>query len=164
MIVVAIVGILAAIAIPTMARYIKRSKATEPLMNLRKMYDASAMYFAGERSGATGTIVAKQFPDTQVATPANGTCCVSPGGKCAPNNFYWQTGPWQALHFAVDDPFWYSYEYTSSGSDATATFRADAHGDLDCNTVYSTYERSGSVDARLNVVGAAGLFIDKDTE
>src|SRR5262249_41696797 len=156
MIVITIIGLLAAIAIPSLARYIKRAKATEPLLNLRKIYDSASMYFAAERGGGTGTIVPKQFPDPIAATPALSFCCVSPGGKCAPNNVWWQRPTWQALHFAVDDPFWFSYVFHSSGTDSTATFRADAHGDLNCDSIRSTYERRGSVDAHLNVVGAAG--------
>ena len=47
MIVVAIVGILASVAIPAYVRYIRRSKTTEPLMNIRKMYDSAIVYFNG---------------------------------------------------------------------------------------------------------------------
>ena len=41
MIVVAIMGLLAAIAIPAFTKYIRRSKTSEAVMNLRKLFDGS---------------------------------------------------------------------------------------------------------------------------
>ena len=41
MIVVAIIGILAAVAIPAFMKYIRRSKTVEATMNVRKLFDSS---------------------------------------------------------------------------------------------------------------------------
>ena len=164
MIVVAIIGILAAVAIPAYARYIRRSKTTEPLLNLRKMFDAATLYYQGERSDAVGNVLAKQFPSPRPDTPPLGFCCVSPGGKCVPSPLYWSNPTWQALHFGVDDPFYYSYQFVSAGTDRTATFDAVAHGDLNCDTSYSTYERSGSIDVAGNVTPSPGLHVVNDIE
>src|SRR6476659_6167534 len=84
MIVVAIIGILAAVAIPAFMKYIRRSKTTEATMNIRKLYDSSVSYYEGEHATITGTIVAKQFPVTAATTPALTACCAAVGGKCAP--------------------------------------------------------------------------------
>ena len=164
MIVVAIIGILAAVAIPAFMKYIRRSKTSEASMNIRKIYDSSVSYFEAEHANATGSILPKQFPGTQATTPALATCCGSAGGKCAPNPAYWATVSWQALNFGVDDPFYYAYAYTGSGTDKASSFKADAFGDLNCDAVYSTYERSGSVDAQFNVTGGSGLFVVNDIE
>src|SRR5262249_51162225 len=133
MIIVAIVGILASVAIPAYVRYIRRSKTTEPLMNIRKMYDSAIVYFNGEHSDPTGSILPRQFP-AAIAIPVPGTCCVSPGGKCQPSYIYWTNKTWQSLHFSVDDPFYYNYAFQSSGTDTTAKFAAQAIGDLTCDT------------------------------
>ena len=61
MIVVAIIGILASVAIPAFMKYIRRSKTVEATMNIRKMFDATVSYFASERADSTGQILAKQF-------------------------------------------------------------------------------------------------------
>ena len=74
MIVVAIIGILAAVAIPAFMKYIRRSKTTEAAMNIRKMYDSTVSYFESEHATATGDIIARQFPASKVWTPA-GTAC-----------------------------------------------------------------------------------------
>jgi len=56
MIVVAIIGILAAIAIPAFLRYIKNSKAAEAEQNMKKMSEGAKAYFTSEQrySPATG--------------------------------------------------------------------------------------------------------------
>ena len=46
MIVVSIIGILAATALPAFMKYIRRSKTVEAMMNVRKLYDSSVAYFA----------------------------------------------------------------------------------------------------------------------
>src|SRR5262245_63582545 len=92
MIVVAIIGILAAVAIPAFMKYIRRSKTTEATMNIRKLFDSSVSYFEDEHAARSGTILAKQFPATSTITPAT-QCCSNAGGKCAPaawvNNTTW---------------------------------------------------------------------------
>src|SRR5262249_6272292 len=121
MIVVAIIGILAAVAIPAFMKYIRRSKTTEASMNVRKMFDSSVAYYEAEHTDALNNITAKQFPATAAVTPALGTCCGSVGGKCAPNATLWNTGAtaatWTALNFSVDDPFYFMYAYQSAGTD-----------------------------------------------
>ena len=162
MIVVAIIGILASVAIPAYVRYIRRSKTTEPLFNIRKMYDSAVLYYDGEHSDSSGTILPRQFPTGTLLTP--GSCCVFPGGKCVPSPVFWTAMTWQALHFSVDDPFYYAYQFHSGGTDRTATFRAAAYGDLTCDTVLSTYERIGSVDVGNNVIPSPGLHVVNDLE
>jgi type IV pilus assembly protein PilA len=162
MIVVAIIGILAAVAIPAYIRYIRRSKTTEPLLNIRKMYDSAILYFDGEHSDSSGGILPRQFPTN--AGPVPGSCCVFPGGKCVPSPTYWLATTWQSLHFSVDDPFYYAYQFQSAGADTTATFHAQAFGDLTCDGVLSTYERIGSVDSGGTVVPSPGLHIENDLE
>lgn len=75
MIVVAIIGILAAIAIPAFLRYIKTSKAAEAEQNMKKMTEGSKAYFTSEQRytpttgdqpwhvpGAVGTNTAPGMP------------------------------------------------------------------------------------------------------
>jgi type IV pilus assembly protein PilA len=165
MIVVAILGILAAVAIPAFMKYIRRSKTTEASLNVRKLYDSSVAYFDSDHTDATGTIVPHQFPASQAITPGF-ACGCQPGGKCAPAPLValWQTTQWTALNFAVSDPFYYEYQYDSAGADATSSFVAHAYGDLDCNKTFSTFERNGSLDSQMNVMGGAGLYIVNDIE
>src|SRR5262249_50259930 len=152
MIVVAIIGILAAVAIPAFMKYIRRSKTTEASMNVRKLFDSSVSYFDSEHTDSTGTILPRQFPTSQVLTPAGGACGCCVGGKCDPKPIVaqWQTSQWTALNFSVSDPFYYQYQYGSNGTDSASSFVAHAYGDLDCNTTFSTFERQGTVDSQMN--------------
>jgi type IV pilus assembly protein PilA len=158
MIVVAIIGILAAVAIPAFMKYIRRSKTSEATMNIRKIFDSSVSYFEGEHADRGGTILAKQFPTTSVLTPAT-SCCGGAGDKCVPNAAQWQTSStWNALNFSVDDPHYYRYRYDSTGTGTGSQFTAGAHGNLNCDATESTFERIGTVDATGNVSGGSGLY------
>src|SRR5512140_1076118 len=106
MIVVAIIGILAAVAIPAFMKYIRRSKTTEATMNIRKLYDSSVAYFESEHADQTGKILARQFPNEVLWTPNGpGVCCANVGQKCDPAKFVndWKVPSWTALNFSVDD-------------------------------------------------------------
>ncbi len=166
MIVVVVIIILGAVVVPALMKLIRHSKTTEATMNIRKLFDASVSYYGSEHSDATGTILAKQFPPSAGPSPgAKGSCCGQPGDKCPPSPTNFQGDTWSALNFALDeDPFYYVYQYVSSGTDTGASFRAYAFGDLDCDSVYSTYMRAGKVLGDHSVSGGSGLFIKDDIE
>jgi len=167
MIVVAIIGILAAVAIPAFMKYIRRSKTVEATMNVRKLFDSSVSYFEGEHAGPKGDPLAKQFPQSVGPAPgAPGSCCGSghKGDKCVPAPTNFAGDSWSALNFSVDDPFYFVYQYTSAGSETDANFQAWAFGDLDCDGTFSTYERSGSVMTDRSVSGGSGLYTKNEIE
>ncbi|HEY7954303.1 MAG: type IV pilin protein [Polyangia bacterium] len=166
MIVVAIIGILAAVAIPAFMKYIRRSKTVEATMNIRKMYDSSVSYYEGEHATAAGAIVAKQFPGegATITAPTANSCCGQPGDKCAPAPSNFDNPTWASLNFSVDDPFYFWYTYASTGTDTGAAFTATANGNLDCDSTYSTFSRVGSVMADRSVTGGSGLFTNNEIE
>ena len=170
MIVVAIIGILAAVAIPAFMKYIRRSKTSEATMNIRKLYDSSVSYFNTEASNRDGTVLPRQFPNNNDPTPddwAGQTCAGGDSAKYTPDPQTWAADTWQALNFAVEDPFYYRYTYASTGADATgpeSQFTARAEGDLNCDQVLSTFERVGNVDDSNNITGGAGIYANKELE
>lgn len=166
MIVVAILGILAAVAVPAFLKYIKRSKTTEATMQLRKLYDSSATYFATDWATSAGAILDHQFPATETNTPGvasvGATKIVTPETVWSAAN----SATWTALNFAVTDPHLYTYQYDSTGSTSTdnaSQFTASAFGNLDDDGTYSTFVRFGSVD-NMETTGSAGLFISNELE
>ena len=167
MIVVAIIGILAAVAIPAFMKYIRRSKTTEATMNIRKMFDATVSYHAAERADPTGLILAKQFPTQQSWSPTQAYCCAQAGQKCAPanSNTLWTQPTWQALNFSVDDPFYYSYETMGTGGAATGDkYNLEASGDLNCDKNYSLYRRTAAIDSNYAVSGGSGLYSNNELD
>jgi type IV pilus assembly protein PilA len=165
MIVVAIIGILAAVAIPAFMKYIKKSKTAEARQMVRKIYEGARTYYM-DRSARRGfgPQLAQQFPSASVATtPALGTCCTG-SDRCAPSVSYWADPTWVALQFSVDDPHYYSYAYTTF--DPLTGFTANAFGDLDCDGFYSTFEMQGTIDLGVSdgITGQAGLYRENDLE
>ena len=165
MIVVAIIGVLSAVAIPAFLKYIKRSKTVEATMNLRDMFDSAVSYFASEHAEEDGSIVPNQFPEAQALTPAE----LSPGIKNEPAPLIWDTETWHALNFAVGDPHYYSYEYVSTGAMERTTMRdseftAIARGDLDGDGEASLFSRVATVNDDMTVAGGAGIYMDNELE
>ena len=127
MIVVAIIGILAAVAIPAFMDYMKKSKKTEASLQLNKIAKNSKVYYTTNASFVQGT---------QAATPA-ATCCAAGGvTKCPKDATAWAVPTWQELDFQIDEDHLFVYTYAStSNTAATAT----AVGDLDCDGTQITY-------------------------
>ncbi len=160
MIVVAIIGILAAVAIPSFLKYGRRSRTSEATLNVRKLFDGSVAYYAAEHADRDGVVLPHQFPGTVASSSgtAASACDAGASRKIVPIPQAWKHPTWQGLNFAIDDPHYYVYSYESEGVGIAAHFSARATGDLDCNGVTSTFERVGEVDDQNNVVGGAGIF------
>ena len=130
-----------------------RSETEEATVNLRKLFDSSVAYFEHEMVDNSGRILPKSFPPSTGPTPA-GSPCDYPGRRYPENSKLWSdNATWSALMFSVDEPHYYRYTYLSEGSGKTARFTVRAYGDLNCNGVWSTFERLGSVDPQGNVRG-----------
>ncbi|MEI8254321.1 MAG: type II secretion system protein [Deltaproteobacteria bacterium] len=163
MVVVTILGILASVAIPSFLKYMRRARTTEAVDKLAYLYRASATYFLGERglrAYGAGTLVDSQFPGTQGLSPA----AVNAGVRAIDPATTWLTPTWQALSFGIADPHYYSYQYDSAGTGTSSAFTARAMGDLDGDSNYSTFERSGGSDSARQVVGSAGLYLVNELE
>jgi prepilin-type N-terminal cleavage/methylation domain-containing protein len=126
MIVVAIIGILAAVAIPAFMDYMKKSKKTEASLQLNKISKNDKTYFI-TNAGFVAT-------DGAVNPGANGDACTGPNKHFATVD--WSALPgWKDLDFQIDEPNLFSYTYTGGSSSASAV----AVGDLDCDTTLITY-------------------------
>jgi len=136
MIVVAIIGILAAVAIPSFMDYIKRSKKTEANLQLNKIGKNAKRVYSETSSYVVGT--ATQLP----AKPAGvGGCCGGPNNHCASDAKAFSVElTWKALDFQIDEDNLFLYDYNG----AATTFTATAVGDLDCDGTPITYTLTGT--------------------
>jgi prepilin-type N-terminal cleavage/methylation domain-containing protein len=169
MIVVAIIGLLSAIAIPAFTRYVKRARSAEAAEHLNKLWAGSVTYYTADVfvQSATGSIVRpKQFPGPASEPLADGgpTCCSNPGGKCPASDAAFAQPVWEALNFSIPDPYNYKPFYRSAGVGAAATFEATAVGDLDCDTVTSTFTRLGGIGAGGDITGGATPMVTNELE
>jgi type IV pilus assembly protein PilA len=138
MIVVAIIGILAAVAIPAFMDYMKRSKKTEAALQLNKIgKNAKRVY-----SESSSYVVGSAGPTP--AKPGGGGCCGGPNNHCVavPATFA-ADATWKALDFQIDEDSLFYYNYTGT---ATA-FTALATGDLDCDNTEIVYTLAGTATA-----------------
>ena len=162
------VGASMAFVIPAFMKYTQRAKTSEATMNLRKAFDGSVAYYNEEMADRTGRILPRQFPNTVETPPHNEwhrqVCKDGRSQKFQPTASTWDAHTWQALNFAIEDPFYYKYTYISKGTGAGSHFTIRATGDLNCDGVFSTFERIGTVDAENNVSGPAGTFTMKELE
>ena len=78
MIVVAIIGLLASIAIPSFMHYIAKARSTEARMHIEKIYNGARVYWMEPhaQAGVVGSLP-PQFPVSKAATPALRCCVIS---------------------------------------------------------------------------------------
>src|SRR4051812_3809084 len=167
MIVVAIIGVLAAVAIPAFLKYIRRSKTAEATMNLRKMYDGAVAYYVGEHADINGVIANKQFPASAPTVPslATLTATMQAGLRYTSSPTDWKQGGWASLDFSVADPQYFAYTFnnTSTGTGVNAGAEMVANGDMNANKVYSWFQRDmhGTLEG---VQGGTSMYTSNEIE
>jgi prepilin-type N-terminal cleavage/methylation domain-containing protein len=129
MIVVVIIGILAAVAIPMFMSHMTHAKSSEAMLQLNKLaIDAKTYYFANTK-----------YPQgTATVLPgADGAACAQ-SDRHFPVTTAWSSDPiWSVLGFQIDEKNYFSYHFTSTSSTQA---QALAVGDLDCDTTKITYQ------------------------
>jgi type IV pilus assembly protein PilA len=170
MIVVAIIGILAAIAIPAFINYIRRSKTAEAGNNLRNMFQGAAAYYQSETwtmqgvvraSGAAASTACAASTDGTMNTPGVGKSQVVLTSAANPGL--------SAIGFSLADPVYYQYNISASanmcGNAAGANiYTFNAIGDLDGDGTQSTFELAVGSDTNNQLFRAPGLYITNELE
>ncbi len=160
MIVVAIVGILAVLAIYGVRKYIANAKTTEARNSLGQIAKDAATAFERETmSSATMATATRTGVSRQLCLSASATV---PVGGAAPLGRKYQSSKadWEVdkatlhkgfacLRFSMDAPQYYLYNYTitNAGSSAGDTFTASALGNLNGDAVESTFTLIGAINA-----------------
>jgi type IV pilus assembly protein PilA len=161
MIVVAIIGVLAALAIFGVRRYLATAKTAEAKETLGAIARAGSAAY--ERESYSNEMLA-DGASSAVAMHALCLSAVAFVPPAAPQNKKYQpstadnadfnTGDqlngWKCLKFGMTQPIYYSYTYAKGigtcNSGATANgFEVCAHGDLDGNGITSTFARGADV-------------------
>jgi prepilin-type N-terminal cleavage/methylation domain-containing protein len=161
MIVVAIIGLLAAISIPAFSRYVKKSRTAEAAGHLNKLWVGSVSYYIADhftQQGIQTTALPKQFPGPVSEQLAGGglDCCAHAGAKCPGRDAGFDGAVWRGLGFAIVDPYSFKPSYVSDGVGSSATFTAVATGNMDCDALRSTFTRRGGIStASGDVTGGA---------
>ncbi|WP_044986176.1 type IV pilin protein [Sorangium cellulosum] len=193
MIVVAIIGVLAALAIFGVRRYLASAKTSEAKNNVGAISRGAAAAYERESAaseiltpGTTAAGASHQLCDSVTATVPAGIASVQ-GLRYQPTAAEFQAGSstegWPCLRFSISQPIYYMYDYrrgaqTAAGAaagspDPTATagatdsFETSAQGDLDADgpapTNLSVFARGGSVVAG-ELILATQVFISNEYE
>ena len=161
MIVVAILGILAALAIPAFIGYVRRSKTSEATGNVNSIFKSAASYMAVERT--TRGMTASTASYCAVGNEAR-----NPGTPNKDKQRYVPGASAQALGFSIADFVYYGYGFTGSagcGKAAnTAVYTFFAQGDLDGDTTTSNFELAAGTDSEITLYHARGFYIENEIE
>lgn len=168
MVVVAILGILAAVAVPAFLGYRRRAHTAEVPLNLNNMYKLAASLYSSEYTGRGATSLAVR---SCVASPS----ALTPATPGSTKQSFVPTLGFQQLGFTVSDMVLYGYAIDSIGLPAELfcssagvvnspvyTFRAQ--GDLDADTILSTFELAVGSDHHGHLYHAAQMFTQSETE
>ncbi len=164
MIVVSIIGVLAALAIYGVARYLRHAKTAEATRALGAIENGSRQQYEretpwGDPSSVMTLAWVHSFCPPDGPTPAS----VPMASKAPVVAGQWDTQGWACLKFAIDAPSYYSYQYASnSGTGTAAVYSAYAFGDLDGNGVQSTFRLVGVGGPGGDAVRQSWLAINED--
>jgi type IV pilus assembly protein PilA len=142
MIVVAIIGVLSALALYGVSRYLKHAKSAEATANLGSIENGARQQY--QRETSWGVADSQLFVHTFCPTTALTPSVVPKSAKAMTPTSVWLSDGWTCLKFNVGEPQYYAYQHVSNSSTGTAaSYTASAYGDLDGNGVQSTFELSG---------------------
>ena len=189
MIVVAIIGVLAALAIYGVRRYLATAKTSEAKNTIGAIARGAAAAFERE------TVASELVAEGSTATAANHSLCgnATPvpsavgsikGVKYQPNSAAGQdfesgdtSNGWKCLKFTVSSPIYYLYSYTGdgtipvsaaggwSGTAPSVGFEAGAQGDLDGDGILAYFARTGSVNTATGTIRlATQVFVANEFE
>ena len=162
MIVVAIIGVLAALAVYGVRKYVLNAKTAEARSSLGAIGKAQIAAY-NQETMAYGVMSAS------VATaPSNGLCQAGlpipssaddiKGQKWQSGSGHWNSAGWACLRFTMDGPQYFQYQFDQTDS---KNFSSLAHGDLDGDGLLSTFIATGAIftDTDGNVILKLGAAI-----
>jgi type IV pilus assembly protein PilA len=140
MIVVAIIGILAAVAIPQFLKMMAKSKTSEGQLTLDLIKKANKAQWTDNTGFVSGSASGPSDGSVASGCYGGGSTTVH---KCAKDPDSWDADPtWAALDVKIDQDNFFFYTYESDGE----TMEADAYGDMNGNQVAGQFQLLGTKD------------------
>lgn len=173
MIVVAIIGILAALAIPAFIGFIRRSKTSEATAHIGTMFRNTSSYYISEQwseRSATATLGMSSLASTACAV-ASADTGNTPGVERTQIDFNMlgMAHPMNQIGFSIADPTYYRFQIVSSGAMCgypaeSPIYSLQAVGNLDGDTDTSLFEISVGSDQLNQLMRTPGFYIENELE
>ncbi len=183
MIVVAIIGVLAALAIYGVRRYLASAKTGEAKNTIGAISRGSTAAYERETSKSETVAEGSVSADTAHTLCATATivpAAVPVGRKYQPvtaDGSDFETGDtttgWKCLKFGLTQPIYYQYTYKKDSAVAggnpavcaTNCYEAAAKGDLDGDGVYSYFARTGHINvASRQLKASTQVYVENEFE
>jgi type IV pilus assembly protein PilA len=174
MIVVAIIGVLAALAIYGVRKYLANAKTAEARMSLGRIAKDATVAYEKEKVddgiiglGSVAEIAHSLCPDSSFV-PA--TLAEIANRKYQSSPVDWNDAGWACLKFTMNDPQYFRYQYDVTQAAATAAvgdqFVVTAQGDLDGDGVPSAFSLGGQIQEESNeeVLTLAATITESNAE
>jgi hypothetical protein len=148
-------GTLLAIAVPAFLRNLHASKLSEAVDGLDRLV-TNAVTYAEDKPQEIS------FPPSAPLTPAE----VPRGVRTADPEGAWEHLTWRSLRFRMEGPHAFAFQFDSA-ADATTqvmTFTATAHGDLDGDGTWSTFEVRGERRPGQPARIVPGMYVEREVE
>ncbi|MBW2456114.1 MAG: type II secretion system protein [Deltaproteobacteria bacterium] len=184
MIVVAIIGVLAAMAVFGLSRYLASAKTAEAKSIIGNV--SRAAHASYERESMNAETVAEGSESTVTAHNLCGTAAPVPGFVPAGKKYQpitadgqdFESGNalngWKCLKYQMSQPIYFQYLYTKNGSPAapnnpaacgTDCYEAGALGDSDSDGVLSMFARTGVVNTATGALRASTqVYVENEAE
>jgi prepilin-type N-terminal cleavage/methylation domain-containing protein len=163
MVVVAILGVLAAVAIPSFSIYMKRTKSAEAPAELKQLFQRASVYYTKERAdpGVDG-----EHRNHCIVGPANSV--ITPTDIKQPGDY--GADEWTSLAYSASAGY-FRYEIISGGArcgvdplQVGGVYTLRALGDLDGDGVQSTFDLAVGSNAENELYQARSFHIVNDYE
>jgi len=156
MVVVAIIGILAAVAIPAFVEYIRKSKSTEVHENLDRCYKGVLDYFERPRGELDGRVRSLLLPPSMggpVAPPGGLAALDGTSKLIAPVSYDLGDGPtMKAIGFVLTEATYGAYQFLTTVAPTTTpntgdTFECVGWTDIDNDDLLARWVKRGTYAA-----------------
>lgn len=131
-------GPMAAVAIPSFIKYVRRSKAAEAVHTLQRIRMLLVNHQENRSSSGGPSLGTTPWTPTR-------SCCSKDSDTCTPKPEVWKHPTWTALGFDIVDAHHYQYRVVVTPRGQEATIAIEARGDLDCDGVFSLHRLSGAI-------------------
>jgi type IV pilus assembly protein PilA len=168
MLVVMIVGVLAALAVYGVQRYVANAKTAEARNAVGQISKDAQSAFAYEHMSTATPLASSESAkvSNRLCPPGPPVPAAVPAAEKVQSEPAAWTGGWKCLRFSMTEPQNYQYTYSTDATDTeTGTyFEAIAQGDVDGDGAPSTFKLRGEVQQDTKALFVAPTISETDPE